>query len=48
MPTAAAAETVARFQPNAFSSGSISTPGAERRAAADSRARNTAPATTKA
>jgi hypothetical protein len=48
MPIPAASDTVALSQPNDFSSGSIRTPGAERRAAADSRATNTAPATTKA
>ena len=48
MPTAAAMEITPRSHWKARSSGSISTPGAERRPAAAIRATNTVPAATKA
>jgi hypothetical protein len=48
MPTAAAPETVLRSQPNAFSHGTISTPGAERTSATMSIVTKVTPATTKA
>ena len=48
IPMPAASEIDARSQPNAFSSGRISTPGAARRPAAAKRARKMAPATMKA
>ena len=48
MPIAADSEITSRGQPNACSSGTISTPGVERRPAATSRARNTTAVATKA
>ena len=46
MPTAAASEILARLQPKASFSGTISTPGVERTPAATSNARKITPATT--